>query len=245
MAAGIQIGLQKATGFRSLSYRQAHEMLMSISYLCYASTDDVLSFLELRRQSARVFQPAQPWVFRSSGLSSVHSHPWHLDSPGGGGCPHTSCPERSWCGPFPCPHADLLASVRTVLPLATAPRLWCSAKGFSLLYAFLSCGGLHFPLSWHLCRKRSKPSHLLRNWTSVSEWLTVHLHLNCLINLNWLNWFSKLENKNTDLKKKKQNHRSKLTLKLLSLSSSKAQVIPEWISQEVFSCSAVHAAGLR
>lgn len=50
MAAGIQTGLQKATGFRSLSYRQAHEMLMSISYLCYASTDDVLSFLELRSQ---------------------------------------------------------------------------------------------------------------------------------------------------------------------------------------------------
>lgn len=32
-------------------------MLWSINYLCHASTDDVLSLLKLRGQTARVFQP--------------------------------------------------------------------------------------------------------------------------------------------------------------------------------------------
>lgn len=107
LAAGIQIGLEKATGFRSLSSRQACVMLRSINYMCYASTGDVLSLLELCRQSPRVFQCIQPSMFRPLGFSPVYRHPRHLSSPGGGGCPHTSCPRRSWCGCFPCPCTDL------------------------------------------------------------------------------------------------------------------------------------------
>lgn len=84
-------------------------------------------------------------------------------------------------------------------------------------------------------------SHLLRNWPSISKWLSVHLHLNCYINLNWLNCFSKPENKNTDLKKIAEAN----CLWNWFLSSSRAQGIPEWISHEMFSCREMHAAGLR
>lgn len=174
-------GLQEAMGFRSLFSREACVMLRSINYLCLASTDDVRSLLELCSHSARAFQPIQPWTFRSQLLSPVHSHPRHLNSPGEGSCPHTSCPASSWCGCFPCPHAALPASARTVPLLATAPRLWHSAKGFSFLHAFLSWEGPHFPLSWHLCRKRSVHTSLeigpqfLNGFLSTSiyaPWLT-------------------------------------------------------------------------
>lgn len=53
-------------------------MLMNINYLCFASTGDVLSLLQICRQSARVFQLTQPQMFRSLGLSQMHSQPSYL-----------------------------------------------------------------------------------------------------------------------------------------------------------------------
>lgn len=115
---------------------------MNTNYLCFASTGDILSLLQICRQSARVFQLTQPQMFRSLGLSQMHSQPSYL----------------------------------------------------------LSCQVPHFPLSCHFCTQR-KCSHLLRNGTSVSQWLTVHLKLSCFFNLNWFISFPKLEKKHMDFKK--------------------------------------------
>lgn len=92
--------------------------------------------------------------------------------------------------------------------------------------AFLSYWSHHFPLSWHLCRKRNKCSHLLRKWPSASIWLTSKLWFTWTGWTGFLNWRIKTQAKP---KTKPKNHRSKQSFKLFALSSSRAWGIPEWI----------------
>lgn len=193
-------------------------MLTSFSYLFNASTDDVLNVLELCSQKgfSKLFSHECSGLWVSAlctailGISTAQEEvalptPPALQAPG---------------------VAIFLAPALTCLPLqgqslCSQALTLCQRLFFTLCLSFLQRSP--FPILLASLQKE-RWSHLFRNCPSVSAWLIVHLHLNCSINLNWLNWFSKLKNKNRGLNK---NHRSKLSLKWLSLSSSRAQDIPE------------------
>lgn len=96
-------GLQRATVFRLLPSRQTCGMLGSISYLCYSSTDGVLSLPGLQRESAR-----------------LSNHPIHEYSGTWISCsqpPLVSLqPSRRWLSPQLLPCKDLVRLFSLSLP---------------------------------------------------------------------------------------------------------------------------------
>lgn len=127
------------------------------------------------------FQHLHPGIFRALGLSPVHSHPWCPNSlGGGGGCPQSSCPARSWWGCFPVPTLPRLLE-------GSPTALSCSRA--LMFAAFLSYWGPHFPSFITSAKTEASVHTSLKNGHQL---LYGPLPPKAF-NLNWLNRFSKRE----------------------------------------------------